>query len=76
MKTVNAYAAFKPGEALQPYQYTLGDLGPEHIDVKVEYCGICHSDLSMINNDWGISTYPLVPGHEIIGIVEAVGERV
>lgn len=76
MKTVKAYAAFKSGELLQPYEYTLGDLGPEQVDVKVEYCGICHSDLSMINNDWGVSSYPLVPGHEIIGIVEAVGERV
>ena len=76
MKTVHAYAAFGKGEALKPFEYSLGDLGPEQVDVKVEYCGICHSDLSMINNDWGVSTFPLVPGHEVIGIVEAIGERV
>jgi uncharacterized zinc-type alcohol dehydrogenase-like protein len=76
MKKVTAYAAYAPREALRPFEFTLGALGAEQVDVKVEFCGICHSDLSMIHNDWGMSTYPLVPGHEIIGIVEAVGERV
>ena len=46
------------------------------VEVKVETCGICHSDLSMLNDDWGMSIFPLVPGHEVIGIVESIGEHV
>ena len=73
---VNAYAASAPKEKLEAYSYELGNLGPEEVDIKVAYCGICHSDLSMINNDWGMSQYPLVPGHEIVGEVIAVGAAV
>jgi uncharacterized zinc-type alcohol dehydrogenase-like protein len=51
----------------------LGPLGPEDVEVAVEHCGLCHSDLSVLNNDWGISQYPAVLGHEVIGRVTAVG---
>ena len=50
--------------------------GPHEVEVKVSHCGICHSDLAMIDNDWGFSAYPLVPGHEVIGTVAAVGSDV
>ncbi len=73
---VNAYAAKEPNGKLEPYSYELGKLGEEQVDIKVSYCGICHSDLSMINNDWGITEYPLVPGHEIVGEVVAAGAAV
>jgi uncharacterized zinc-type alcohol dehydrogenase-like protein len=73
---VTGYAAQKAGGKLQPISYELGKLGEEQVDIKVEYCGICHSDLSMINNDWGMSQYPLVPGHEIAGEVIAIGSGV
>ncbi|MFT4568405.1 MAG: fatty acid CoA ligase FadD9 [Saprospiraceae bacterium] len=73
---VNGYAALEPKAKLQPYSYELGKLGPEQVDVKVSYCGICHSDLSMINNEWRSSQYPLVPGHEIVGEVVAAGSMV
>ncbi|NHF59877.1 NAD(P)-dependent alcohol dehydrogenase [Flavobacteriaceae bacterium TP-CH-4] len=73
---VNAYAAKGPKGKLESYTYELGELGPEQVDIKVYYCGVCHSDLSMINNDWGISQYPLVPGHEIVGEVVATGSAV
>lgn len=73
---VNAYAVTEEGGKLQPYAYELGDLGAEQVDIKVAYCGICHSDLSMINNEWGMSQYPIVPGHEIVGEVVAVGDSV
>jgi alcohol/geraniol dehydrogenase (NADP+) len=73
---VKAYAAMQSGAALQPFEYELRLLGPEEVDVQVEYCGICHSDLSMLNNDWGISQYPLVPGHEVVGMIKAVGSLV
>ena len=73
---VNAYAAHEPGGKLEPFQYELGPLGPQDIDIKVEHCGICHSDLSMLENAWGLSQYPLVAGHEVIGTIAQVGEDV
>ena len=66
---VNAFAAHEPNGELQPFSYDLDQLGPEQVDIKVSHCGVCHSDLSMINNEWGMTSYPLVPGHEIIGEV-------
>jgi len=76
MTTVNAYAAHEPKGILTPFKYELPTLGSDQVDIKVHYCGICHSDLSMINNEWGMTTYPIVPGHEIIGEVVAVGSEV
>ncbi len=73
---VHAYAATQAKAQLTPFTYQLGELGPEQVDVKVHYCGICHSDLSMIHNEWGSSQYPLVPGHEIVGEVIAAGSAV
>ncbi|MFT4755231.1 MAG: putative zinc-type alcohol dehydrogenase-like protein [Salibacteraceae bacterium] len=73
---VNAYAASEPNGKLEPYSYELGNLGTEQVDIKVLYCGVCHSDISMINNDWGMTQYPIVPGHEIVGEVVAAGEAV
>ncbi|MEP0713977.1 NAD(P)-dependent alcohol dehydrogenase [Algoriphagus sp.] len=73
---VSAYAAKGPREKLEAFSYELGPLGSEQVDVKVINCGICHSDLSMINNDWGMSAFPIVPGHEIIGEVIAAGDAV
>jgi uncharacterized zinc-type alcohol dehydrogenase-like protein len=51
----------------------LGPLGAEDVEVAVEYCGLCHSDLSVLNNEWGISQYPAILGHEVVGRVTAVG---
>lgn len=76
MIKVNAYAVQEPKGVLQSYTYELGALPPEQVDIKVAYCGICHSDLSMINNEWGNAKYPLIPGHEIIGEVVAIGTAV
>ena len=73
---INAYAAMEPKGKLEPYSYELGELGPEQVDIKVSYCGICHSDLSMIDNDWGMTQYPIVPGHEIVGEIVAAGNAV
>jgi len=74
--TVNGYAAKEPKAELTSYTYELDDIGPEQVDIKVHYCGLCHSDISMINNDWGMSQYPFVPGHEVIGEVIAIGNAV
>ena len=76
MKTVNAYATNDVGGKLIPFQYELPELGTDQVDIKVHYCGICHSDLSMLNNEWGMTQYPFVPGHEIVGEVIAVGSDV
>jgi uncharacterized zinc-type alcohol dehydrogenase-like protein len=73
---IKAYAALNKGQALQPYEYEPGQLGAEQVEIKVEYCGICHSDLSMLDNEWGFSSYPLVAGHEIVGTVVAAGALV
>ncbi|HSX14105.1 MAG TPA: NAD(P)-dependent alcohol dehydrogenase [Chlamydiales bacterium] len=67
------YAAFDPGHELQPFAYNLPELQPHEILVKISHCGLCHTDLYMINNDWKRSSYPLVPGHEIIGHVVEKG---
>ncbi|MBK8504172.1 MAG: NAD(P)-dependent alcohol dehydrogenase [Saprospiraceae bacterium] len=75
MKT-KGYAAFEAGGLLKEFEYDLGPLGDLQVDVKVETCGICYSDISMIDNHWGMTTYPFVPGHEIIGTIEAVGSHV
>lgn len=76
MSTVQAYAADSAGAELKPFTYELGTLGSEEVDIKVHYCGICHSDLSMLNNEWGMTQYPFVPGHEIVGEVTGIGEEV
>ena len=76
MITVNAFAAHEAGGKLEPFQYELPELGNEQVDIKVHYCGLCHSDLSMLNNDWGMSEYPLVPGHEVVGEIIATGSEV
>lgn len=73
---IKAYAAAEPGGELKPFEYDPGPLGDHDVEIDVEYCGICHSDLSMLNNEWGITQYPFVPGHEVAGKVAAVGKHV
>jgi uncharacterized zinc-type alcohol dehydrogenase-like protein len=67
--TVRAYAANSPKGRLEPFEYEPGPLGLDEVEVKVSHCGVCHSDLAMIDNDWGWSQYPIVPGHEVIGTI-------
>lgn len=76
MSTIRAWAAHKPGQALTAFEYTPGPLPDDEVEVAVEHCGICHSDLSVLHNDWGFSSYPLVAGHEIIGRITATGRNV
>lgn len=76
MTHINAWAAPKAGGTCQPYSYVPGPLGQDQVEIAVEYCGICHSDLSMLNNHWGITRYPFVPGHEVVGPIVALGEQV
>jgi len=71
---IKSYAAMQAGQALELYEYDAAELAAEEVEVQVEYCGVCHSDLSMIDNEWGISQFPVVAGHEVIGRVSALGE--
>lgn len=73
---IRAHAALAAGTALQPYEYDPGPLPPESVEVQVEHCGICHSDLSLLDNEWKRTVYPFVPGHEIVGTVIAAGPQV
>jgi uncharacterized zinc-type alcohol dehydrogenase-like protein len=73
---ISAYAAMDAGGKLSPFSYDRGDLGPHDVEVKVSHCGICHSDVHLVDNDWGMSSYPLVPGHEIVGTVVETGPHV
>jgi alcohol/geraniol dehydrogenase (NADP+) len=67
------WAAHQPGGPLKPLQYDPGPLGPEEVQVRIAYCGLCLSDLAMIDNAWDATVFPIIPGHEIIGRVEALG---
>jgi uncharacterized zinc-type alcohol dehydrogenase-like protein len=76
MATVKAYAAMEAGAALQEYEYDMPELKGDEVEIKVESCGIFHSDLSMLNNDWQMSQYPFVGGHEVTGTVANLGDQV
>ena len=76
MRTVKAYAAPKAGSELEPFEYELGPLGSNDIDIKVEHCGLCHTDLSLRDNVWGATLFPFVGGHEATGTVIDIGSEV
>lgn len=73
---MHAYAANKASDSLSKIELALPPLGPNDVKIKVKFCGVCHSDLSMIDNDWGGSVFPLVAGHEVAGEIEEVGDNV
>ena len=74
--TTRAWEALKKGGSLEPYEFASGDLKSDQVEIAVEYCGICHSDLSLLENAWGNAVYPLVAGHEVVGRVIATGPEV
>jgi alcohol/geraniol dehydrogenase (NADP+) len=76
MGQIHGWAAHGAKQKLEPFIYDAGPLGPEEVEIGVEYCGLCHSDLSMISNNWDLSRYPLVPGHEAVGRIIAAGDYV
>ncbi len=76
MSQIQGLAAHAAGAELLPFKYDPGELGPQEVEIVISHCGVCHSDLHLIANDWGISQYPFIPGHEIVGKVTAVGDEV
>ncbi|MFF0160055.1 NAD(P)-dependent alcohol dehydrogenase [Streptomyces sp. NPDC005263] len=73
---VNAYAAPAAGEPLTPTTIERRDVGPNDVLIAIQYAGICHSDIHTVNGDWGPQPFPVVPGHEIVGVVAEVGADV
>ena len=76
MAQIQGLAAHAAGAELLSFRYDPGKLGAHEVEIAITHCGVCHSDLHLIANDWGISQYPFIPGHEIIGNVSAVGSEV
>ncbi|KIH82878.1 NADPH-dependent aldehyde reductase Ahr [Pseudomonas batumici] len=76
LTSFTGWAATAAGAPLERYSYDPGPLGEEEVEVAVEYCGVCHSDQSMIDNEWGLSHYPFIPGHEVVGSIVRVGAQV
>lgn len=73
MTRIHAWAAPAAGQPLERREFDLGPLGAHEVEIAVEHCGICHSDLSVLHNHWGNGQYPCVPGHEVVGRVAALG---
>src|SRR6476661_10574054 len=70
------YGATSANDALHHMEFQRRDPGPHDVEIEILYCGVCHSDLHTARNEWGNTVYPVVPGHEIVGRVTAVGEEV
>ena len=66
MNKIPAYAAQEAKGEVSPFSIERRKLGPNDVNIEIEYCGVCHTDLHFVNNDWGRSMYPIVPGHEIV----------
>jgi uncharacterized zinc-type alcohol dehydrogenase-like protein len=71
-----AYAAHEARGALEQFHFDPGVMGPDQVEIDVAFCGVCHSDLSMLRNDWQMTGYPFVPGHEVTGRIAALGMNV
>jgi uncharacterized zinc-type alcohol dehydrogenase-like protein len=76
MTEMHGLGVHAAGAQLLPYRFDPGELKAHEVEIRISHCGVCHSDIHLINNDWGISQYPFIPGHEIVGTVIAVGQDV
>ena len=76
MASTKSYAAQDATTPLAPFTINRRDPKPHDVQIDIKYCGVCHSDLHFARNDWGMTVYPIVPGHEIVGVVTAVGDHV
>jgi alcohol dehydrogenase (NADP+) len=76
MLQVIGYAAKEAKASLTPFSFERRDLLDHDVVIDIQYCGICHTDIHQVKNEWGRSTYPMVPGHEIVGNVSQVGSQV
>lgn len=74
--TIDAYAAMELGITLVPHQYTPKPLGLMDVEIKISHCGMCYTDIHMVRNEFGMTSYPIVPGHELVGTVSQKGSLV
>src|SRR3989442_1630597 len=73
---VHGYAAQKAKASLSPYSFDRREPRDHDVVIDIQYCGICHSDIHQMRDEWGASTFPMVPGHEISGVVTGIGPKV
>jgi uncharacterized zinc-type alcohol dehydrogenase-like protein len=76
MLPTKSYAAYEPTTPLRPYEFNRRAVGERDVLIEILFCGVCHSDLHQARDEWGGSTFPMVPGHEIVGTVRQVGGKV
>ena len=76
MIPVKGYAAPKAKISLAPFKFERREVGPHDVQIKILYCGVCHSDIHQVRDEWGGSIFPMVPGHEIVGEITKVGAHV
>src|ERR1700694_1288439 len=76
MSVTNAYAAQDAVSPVGPFSINRREIAPHDVQIEILYCGVCHSDLHQVRNEWGNSIFPMVPGHEIVGRVTKVGSHV
>ena len=76
MIATKSYAAQSATSPLSPFNFQRREVGPHDVLIDIKFCGVCHSDLHQVRDEWGGSIYPMVPGHEIVGKISKVGEKV
>src|SRR3954464_201356 len=76
MTKAHGYAAQSKTSPLAPFQFQRRDVGPRDVQIEILYCGVCHSDIHQVRDEWGDSIYPMVPGHEIVGKIVSAGKNV
>jgi uncharacterized zinc-type alcohol dehydrogenase-like protein len=76
MAIAKGYAAATASAPLTPFTFDRREPNDDDVVIAIKHCGVCHSDIHMVDNGWGQSVYPIVPGHEITGVVTAVGSKV
>ena len=76
MNPIKSFASHQEKHPLEPFEIQRRNVGPKDVQIKIEYCGVCHTDLHFVNNDWNMTEYPVVPGHEIVGRVTDLGSEV
>jgi len=74
--TIKGYAALEAGATLEPFSFERRPVGADDVLIRIGYCGVCHSDIHQVRNEWGGSIFPMVPGHEIVGTVTKIGTGV
>ena len=76
MQKAYGYAAYDSKTPLRSFNFERREVGPQDVQIEIHYCGVCHTDIHQVRDEWGGSQFPMVPGHEIVGRVLKVGNEV